>query len=76
MAMNPHRGLPPSTPQLIGRGGRFSGVHEWPVLGVHRGAEHAFALNATTSTVPEPGTYALLGTGLFALFVGRRRRRV
>lgn len=29
--------LPPSTPQIIGRGGRFSGVDEWSVLGLHIG---------------------------------------
>jgi hypothetical protein len=24
------------------RGGRFSGVHQWPVLGVHRGLAEQF----------------------------------
>lgn len=32
----PRRGVPPATPQLASRGGRFSGVHWWPDLGVHR----------------------------------------
>jgi hypothetical protein len=40
MAVNaPQRGVPPATPQLASRGGRFSGVHWWPDLGVHRGWE-------------------------------------
>ena len=28
---------PASTSRIATRGGRFSGVHQWPVLGVHRG---------------------------------------
>ncbi|WP_310570537.1 DUF4143 domain-containing protein, partial [Gemmatimonas sp.] len=43
-------GLPPSTPQLIGRGGRFSGVHEWPVLGVHLGVDPSLAAAALRAT--------------------------
>ncbi len=35
----PQGGVPPATPQLASRGGRFSGVHWWPDLGVHRGLE-------------------------------------
>jgi hypothetical protein len=31
------RGVPPAKPQLASRGGRSSGVHWWPDLGVHRG---------------------------------------
>jgi hypothetical protein len=27
-----------STSRSVSRGGRFSGVHQWPVLGVHRGS--------------------------------------
>ena len=38
--------------------------------------EHAFQLYSTSTVVPEPSTYALLATGLAALLVVRRRRRV
>jgi hypothetical protein len=37
MAGTPHAGAQPSTSQRVSRGGRFSGVHWWPDLGVHRG---------------------------------------
>jgi PEP-CTERM motif len=32
-------------------------------------------LNLQTTTTPEPGTIALVGTGMLALFTGRRLRR-
>jgi hypothetical protein len=37
---HPPGGVPPATPQLASPGGRFSGVHWWPDLGVHRGARN------------------------------------
>jgi hypothetical protein len=37
-----------STSRSVSRGGRFSGVHQWPVLGVHRGL---LVKNATNSIV-------------------------
>lgn len=40
----------------------------------NNGEQHAFQLSATT-TVPEPSTYALMGSGLAALLLVRRRRR-
>jgi hypothetical protein len=53
----------PRRVNVLGRGyltGRFSGVHDWPVLGVHRGSEIVIYL-----------TYAVLGSsGLIILRLG------
>ncbi len=60
------RSSPTSTSRPATCGGRFSGVHQWPVLGVHRGRGQR-ACDHSTGRSFGPQT-----AGLFDVDVGRR----
>ena len=68
------QGLTQNGLTLGNRISRFSWTDNSPFPGL--GTDGVIGLQIRgTSTVPEPGTYVLLATGLAALFVVRRRRR-